>query len=155
MMRKIKYFKYIYLINKLNNRCYIASVIPSIILICVSGGIINGFVLIRMIDMMSSFEKIFLSSFTFISSSSPLILLLVSGKVFKDSSKLKTELVYRIGKIANVKYAKTLRRKLKSLKPFDVRVWPIEILSHNALNAVVISAIGCLTTILAVYPIKN
>ncbi|OXA54467.1 hypothetical protein Fcan01_10333 [Folsomia candida] len=150
---KVFHYRCLSLLNRQHNGCYLTTSMP-LILVFFAGSIIgSSFVLVRLYNKVTVTESSLVFTILIAMVVSPFFYFHISGKVGKDSAKLCEAMgKVRLRSAWTTMEKKLVRRQIKSLQPFGIRVGSIRAISYAALSSFFTNITSLLTTVLVTYP---
>lgn len=145
---RMSYYRYINLINILHNECYLTHMLPVRIFLFGCMTVTSGFVAVRLLHNVPIVEQIIVLQFLATMLIFPSVILGLSGKVLKGSADLKKELEQSI---SIQKRSKLHGKMLKSLKPFGIRIAPIQAVHSYGFPVYLENVVSGFTTFLVNY----
>ncbi|OXA53814.1 hypothetical protein Fcan01_10522 [Folsomia candida] len=145
---RITYYKCVNLVNTLHNESYPTHMLPERIAFFGFLAVTSAFVVVRLLHNFQIVEQVLVLQFLATMLIIPSVILSLSGQIVKLSGNLKKELEQSI---VNGKNFKLHAKMVKSLRPFGVRIAPIQTVHSYGFPVYLGYVVSNFTTVLVNY----
>ncbi|OXA53820.1 hypothetical protein Fcan01_10524 [Folsomia candida] len=147
---RMSYYRCVNLVNTLHNESYPTHMLPERIAFFGFLAVTSAFVIVRLRHNFQIVEQVLVLQFLATMLIIPSVILGLSGQIVKGSAKLKKELELNISSKKNFKF-KLHAKMLKSLRPFGVRIAPIQTVHSYGFPVYLGHVVSNFTTVLVNY----